>query len=97
MLWKREQLCTLSTQHAFQIRQYLLSLILSYFLNCGNRFSDLHLCKNINSNVCNYFKSRFGWMLALIFTHDEGILVKPGSKQTLKLSWHVLPEYFFLQ
>lgn len=91
-------LCTLSTQRAFQIRQYLLSLILSYFLNCGNwLFSYLHLCNHINSNVCNHFKIRFGWMFALIFTHDEGILIKPGSKQTPKLSWHVLPEFFFLQ
>lgn len=35
-------------------------------------------------------------MFALIFTQDEGILIKPGSKQTLKLSWHVHPEFFFL-
>lgn len=90
-------LCTLSTQPAFQIRQYLLSLIfISYFLNCGNwLFSYLHVCNHINSSVCDDFKFRFRWMFALIYRHDEGILVKPGSKQTLKLSWHVLPEFFF--
>lgn len=74
---------------------YLLSLILSYFLNCGNGLiSYLHLFNHINSTVWNSFKFRSRWMFAPIFTHDGGILIKPRSKQILKLPWHGSPCFF---
>lgn len=108
VLWKREQLCArwaLSVDFKFgsvsnsgipAIWNILLSLIVSYF-NCGNwLFSYLHLRKYINSTLWNFIKFRSRWMFAPIFTHDEGILIKPQSKQTPKPPWHGCQSFFLM-